>query len=114
MKKAFAAVLVPVALWAADVTGTWQFDVQTSEASGSPTFQLRQDGQKLTGTYQGMLGKADVRGTVKGAQVVIEFETEALGTKETVRYTGKLEGTDKISGKVTLGARSGTFTGRKK
>ena len=107
---AFTAILA----LGADVTGTWQMDVQTDQGSGSPTFVLRQAGEKVTGTYNGMLGKADVHGTVRGDELVIEFETDALGDKATVRYVGKLEGNDKVKGKVTLGDVGGTFTGTKK
>jgi hypothetical protein len=98
----------------ADVSGTWQMDVQTDQGSGNPTFVLRQQGEKLTGTYAGMLGKADVRGTVRGDEMIIEFETDALGEKTTVRYTGKLVGDTRVSGKVSLGEYTGTFTGSKK
>lgn len=98
----------------ADVTGTWQMEVQTDQGSGSPTFVLRQQGEKLTGTYAGLLGKTEVRGTVKGDEMVIEFETDALGDKATVRYTGKLEGDSKVAGKVSMGDFGGTFTGSKK
>ena len=89
-------------------------EVQTDQGSGSPMFVLKQDGEKLAGTYSGAFGKADVAGTVKGDEVTIEFEADFGGEKGTVRYTGKLEGDSKIKGKVTLGEYSGTFTGTKK
>jgi hypothetical protein len=46
--------------------------------------------------------------------MIIEFDTDAAGEKMTVRYTGKLEGESRVSGKVTLGPFGGTFTGTKK
>jgi hypothetical protein len=61
-----------------------------------------------------LFGKADVRGTVKGDEVVIEFEADAGDGKVTVRYTGKLEGDSKMKGKVSLAGFSGTFTGTRK
>ena len=114
MTKALAVLFLPLALVAADVTGLWQFDVQTDAGGGSPTFDLKQAGEKLSGTYQGLFGKAEVRGSVRNDEVIIEFDTDATGEKTTVRYSGKLEGSDKMSGKVTFGSMSGTFTGRKK
>jgi hypothetical protein len=115
MRKLVAMLAVAVSTaMGADVTGTWQFDVQTDQGTGTPTFLLRQQGEKLTGSYSGLLGKADIRGTVKGNDLVIEFETDATGEKITVRYAGKLEGDTKVSGKVTLGDFGGTFTGTKK
>lgn len=73
-----------------DVTGTWAFEVETSQGSGSPTFTFKQDGEKLTGQYQGMLGEAPVNGTVKGNQ--IEFSFKVSGQVEgTITYKGTIE-----------------------
>ena len=113
-KLALTLLLTAVAALCADISGTWQFEVQTDQGSGSPTFVLKQAGEKLTGTYSGAFGKADVRGTVKGDDVVIEFDAAAGGETGTVRYTGKLEGDSKMKGKVSLAEFSGTFTGTKK
>jgi hypothetical protein len=113
-KLALSFVLAVRGALAADVTGTWQFDVQTDQGSGTPTFVLRQRGEELTGSYSGALGQAQVRGSVKGEEMIIEFDTDAAGEKMTVRYTGKLEGESRVSGKVTLGPFGGTFTGTKK
>src|SRR6266436_1508120 len=60
------AVALSLAMLAADISGTWEFTVETSQGSGSPSFEFKQDGEKLTGTYSGMFGKAPISGTVKG------------------------------------------------
>ena len=115
MLRLLVIVCVTCALLvAADVSGTWIFDVQTDGGSGTPTFVLKQDGEKLSGTYEGMLGKAQIRGTVTGDEVVIEFDTDATGEKAVVHYAGKVEGNSKMKGTVRLGEYSGTFTARKK
>ncbi|MFV8227053.1 hypothetical protein ACNKXV_13975, partial [Christiangramia aquimixticola] len=49
-----------------DLTGTWTVDVQTDMGSGNPTFVLKQEGEKITGTYSGSLGDSQVTGTLKG------------------------------------------------
>lgn len=114
MRKLVILLLVAYSLFAADVTGKWQFSVQTAYGSGDPTFVLEQKGETLTGTYSGILGKANVHGTVKGDDVVIEFEA-GDPINGTVRYSGKLDASAaKISGKVQLGTvADGTFTGAK-
>lgn len=109
-----AVLLLPLALVAADVTGLWQFEVETASGSGNPTFDLKQSDDRLTGTYEGMFGKAPVRGSVRGDEVLIEFDTEATGEKITFRYTGRLEGSNKMSGKVAAGNLEGTFKAVKK
>ena len=62
--------------WAYDITGKWEFAVELDAGSGSPTFEFKQAGEKLTGTYNGLLGSAQLTGTVKGD--AIEFSFDAL------------------------------------
>jgi len=109
-----AFVSTACALLAADISGTWNMEVQTDQGSGSPVFVLKQAGEKLSGTYEGTLGKAEVRGSVKGSEVILEFDTDALGDKATVQYRGRLEGDSKMKGTVKLGDFGGTFSGVKK
>jgi len=96
---------------ATDVTGTWQTKVDLGGQSGSPTFVLKQDADKLTGKYSGAFGEADMKGTIKGDEVALEFEVSGF----TVHYQGKLssDGT-KIEGTCDYGGQaSGTFTATK-
>jgi len=99
-------------LAATDISGTWDATVQTSAGSGTPTFVLKQDGDKLTGTYSGTFGTAPVTGTVNGSDVTLEFTVS--GTK--AKYTGKIDGAGtKMEGTCDYGGQlSGTFTATKK
>jgi hypothetical protein len=96
-----------------DVTGDWEFTVETSEGSGDPSFSFKQDGEKLTGRYKGLFGEADLTGTVKGDK--IEFSFKVSGQIEgVITYTGTTDGKT-MTGKVDLaGAAEGTFTGKRK
>jgi hypothetical protein len=107
-----AVTLFAVNVFAADISGTWEANVQTSAGNGTPTFVLKQDGEKLTGTYAGTLGNAPVTGTVKGNDVTLEFDVS--GTK--VTYTGKIDSAGKkMEGTCDYGGQaSGTFTATKK
>jgi hypothetical protein len=107
-----AAASQPKANEKIDVTGTWNFQVETQAGSGSPTFTFKQEGEKLTGKYKGMLGEADLSGTVKGDQV--EFSFKISGQIEgTVTYTGTTNGKE-IKGKAKFAELGeGTFTGKK-
>lgn len=71
-----------------DVTGTWNFVVELDVGGGEPTFVFKQDGETLTGTYEGTFGSADVTGTVKGNE--IQFTFGAQGAEAT--YTGTIDG----------------------
>jgi hypothetical protein len=93
-----------------NVTGKWSMVVETSQGSGTPTFTLKQDGNKLTGTYSGFFGEAPVTGTVKGNDVEIKYTMRGSLTI----YKGKVDG-NKIVGTVDIGGgqATGTFDGMK-
>jgi len=96
----------------ADVTGAWSVTVETEAGSGNPSFTFKQEGEKLTGKYKGMLGESDLTGTVKGDK--IEFSFKVSGQVEgTVTYTGTTDGKT-MKGKLNLaGVGEGTFSGKK-
>jgi hypothetical protein len=106
-------VFCAAAVYAAvDLTGTWNVQVDLGGQKGSPTFNLKQDGEKLTGTYSGALGESAITGTVKGSDVTIDFE--ASGAK--IHYSGKVDKDGKkIAGDCDYGGQaSGTFVATKK
>ena len=112
MRTALVLLAAAVLLAGADISGTWNANVQTEMGSGTPVFVLKQSGEKLTGTYTGTLGEGPVAGSVKGQDVTIEFEVQGMK----IVYTGKLDaGGQKMQGKVEFaGMGSGTFTATKK
>src|SRR5579864_8330640 len=87
------------ALFAADISGTWSVAVTLDAGSGTATFVFKQAGEALTGTYTGVLGSADVKGTVKGNQVEWSFENSDAGK---ISYKGTLTGAT-IKGTVEYG-----------
>lgn len=95
-----------------DLTGNWNGQVETSAGSGSPTFTLKQAGEKLTGRYKGQLGEFDLTGTLVGDK--FEFSFKVSGQIEgTVKYAGTTDGKT-MNGKVDLaGVAEGTFSARK-
>ena len=114
MRRLVLLAFFSVAAFAADVTGTWNFNVETDAGSGNPTFVLKQSGEQLTGTYSGALVEAQVKGSVKGDKVEITFEVSPSGDAVKVVYSGTLDGDKKMKGTVKLGdLGSGTFTGQK-
>ena len=113
LRIALPAMALACATLAADISGSWEFTVNTSQGSGSPSFEFKQDGEKLTGTYSGLFGKAPISGTVKGDEVEFTFEVPNVDGK--VRYKGTLEGFTSMKGEVDYGdVGKGTFTAKKK
>lgn len=111
----FVIVALPLRAQTADVSGDWTFQVETAMGSGSPAITFKQDGEKLTGTYDGTLGKADFTGTIKGAAITFSFEVSAQGQAIDVTYTGTVDkNTMKGSVNMAGGQLSGSFTGTRK
>jgi hypothetical protein len=93
-----------------NVSGSWTMSVETDMGSGSPAFSLKQEGEKITGTYTGQLGDSQVTGTLKGNVIHLEFSIQG----NLITYDGTASSTE-MSGKVKLGEMaSGTFSGKKK
>jgi hypothetical protein len=107
-----AAATPPKSTGTIDITGAWVFQVETQAGSGSPNFTFKQDGEKLTGKYKGLLGESDLTGTVKGDQV--EFSFKVSGQVDgTVTYTGTTDGKE-MKGKAKFAELGeGTFTAKK-
>src|SRR5262245_8907665 len=107
-----AAATAPAA--GIDISGNWAFTVQTDAGSGSPTFTFKQDGDKLTGTYSGAFGSANLKGTLKGSEISFSFTADAGGQSAEITYTGKLLNKDSMEGTVRLGGfGDGAWTGKR-
>ena len=84
---------------AADISGTWQLTVETSQGTGSPTVVFQQTGEQLTGTFNSQIfGETKLTGTVKGNAVEFGFEGNAEGQKIKVSYKGTIEGPTTMKG----------------
>ena len=98
---------------AVNVTGSWNFTVETSQGSGNPTFTFKQEGETLTGTYKGQFGEAPLKGTVKGNDITFTIKVNAQGQDLEITYTGKVDG-NTMKGKAVLGPiGEATFTAKK-
>ena len=116
MRHALVLFFVMAAsLFGADLTGTWTADVQTDAGSGTPTFEIKQDGDKLSGVYRGQLGEEKISGQVKGNHVTWTFKLSQGTESMEVKYEGEVQSDGTMKGKVALGTMaSGTWTAKKK
>jgi hypothetical protein len=73
-----------------------------------------QDGEKLTGQYEGQLGTSDLEGTVKGAAIEFSFTINVQGQQAPVTYQGTVD-RDSMKGTMNIGGMlNGTFTATRK
>jgi hypothetical protein len=97
------SVELPASATAANIAGTWAVTIHYPPPDGDylATYVLKQDGEKITGTYHGMYGPADVTGTVKSDDVALTVTVQLPGGPNTARFTGKVSSATKMSGTVT-------------
>ena len=108
------ALLLAGTCLAANVTGAWNFAVELDAGSGNPKFTFKQDGEKLTGTYEGLLGKIDLAGTVKGNAIEFSFTASGQGQSAKVLYKGAIESDSRMKGTAEYGEfGKGTWTATK-
>ncbi len=110
--KTLATLVVAFGLSAsaADLTGTWNCNVETDMGSGTPVFELKQTGDAIKGTYTGALGEAEVTGKVTGSKFEYSFKFD----QGMVVYTGEIDG-NQTKGAVNLaGQATGKFTCKRK
>jgi len=96
---------------AADLSGEWSLSVQIMGQAAGNTVILQQDGDQLSGEYNGRLGgEGDIEGSVAGDE--ISFSVVADPT--VLSYTGTLQEDGTITGSVDFGGTKGTFVGTKR
>ena len=105
-----ATTLVVPAREPAKVAGKWNGALQLEAISSRPTLTFVQDGEKLTGTYQGYYGASPIEGTVKEKEINFTVTYTIEGSKIQAVFTGTVDG-DSMGGRVEFeGAGSGTWS----
>ena len=94
----------------AKVAGKWNVTLQLESITGHPVITLKQDGEKLTGTYEGRYGVSDLKGSIKDKEIEFTVIVLAEGTRVEGVFSGKVDG-DSMSGSVEFeGAGDGTWS----
>jgi hypothetical protein len=96
-------VFVSAVAWAAgNPTGKWTWKQMGQNGEVAMTLELKQDGEKLTGTLmrEGSDMKSEIKeGTVKGDDIAFVVVREFNGQERKTQYKGKIDG-DAIKGNV--------------
>ena len=87
----------------ADVSGEWDFTLQTPRGERTSTITIVQDGEKITVTMPGFRGgEVTGEGTVKGNEIEWSITRSTPQGEFTVTYKGTVEGTA-MSGTAEMG-----------
>ncbi|MBS1835166.1 MAG: hypothetical protein JST65_20775 [Acidobacteria bacterium] len=112
MRKLFlSVVLLATSVSAAELTGLWGCEVESDMGSGTPTFDLKQEGLTIKGAYSGALGEAPVTGRVDGTNFEFSFQFD----QGKVIYRGQQAADGSLKGSIDFaGQASGKFACKKK
>lgn len=112
-----ALIAVAAFAWADHhVDGTWEAKIETPRGTSEVTFELKQEGEKLTGTVTGRMGKTDIQdGKVDGDTITFTQAMEGRGRSFTFHYNGKVSGdTIQFTREVKDMGRKQEFTAKRK
>jgi hypothetical protein len=80
-----------------NAAGVWKWSL--AGQTGDTILKLKQEGEKLTGSYTNQFGGAEImEGSLKGEDLTFKVKREMSGQAFVIKYSGKLAG-DKITGK---------------
>lgn len=97
-----------------NVSGKWRFQVETNQGTGEPEFDLKQKGERLTGTYTGLFGTQSITGTVKGNRLSMTIEGDYNGQTIVSTYKGKITSFNSMEGIVNFNEQiEATWTAKK-
>jgi len=88
----------------ANVTGSWNIKVSGHAGTADQKMDLKQDGNKVSGTFKGPRQSGTIEGTVDGDN--IKFRVKAFVPME---YVGTVDG-DTMKGTLTGRGKTGNWT----
>lgn len=98
-----------------DLSGRWQLAVVTDNGTGYPILELKQEGDKVTGTYtSNAMGSRTIAGTVYGDTLSFVLSPSGAGEGMVLTYTARIVTADSLNGYVDFAGQGGAnFTGRR-
>lgn len=119
MSRLFSAICALTLLLGAtvyaqgNVSGSWELSINGPEGVINANADLKQDGEKLTGTITAPQGSAEMTGTMKGKALMLTFSMQGPQGPLEIKVNGEVEG-DSIKGILDFGMGMADFTAKKK
>jgi hypothetical protein len=112
-KLVLSLAVFAVAAFAADIDGTWKAETKTPDGQArTSTFVLKADGNKLTGTVQGMRGDPGPieNGKIDGNKFSFNVVRKTQNGEFKMAYKGTVSGAElKLSATMNMGGEERTF-----
>jgi hypothetical protein len=108
-----ALALSTMAYAQSSVAGAWELSINGPEGVLNATADLKQDGDKLTGTITSPQGSVDLKGTYKDKKVELAFSIQGPNGAMDIKVNGEVDGSD-MKGIIDFGMGMADFTAKKK
>ena len=103
---AFAATATAAVLH--DLTGRWQLAVVTDNGTGYPILELKQEGDRVTGSYtSNAMGARTISGRVYGDTLSFTLSPSGAGEGMVLTYTARIVTPDSLNGYVDFAGQGG-------
>jgi hypothetical protein len=97
-----------------DVSGVWELTVESQDGTAHPVITLKQDGQQITGSYEGKIGARSLTGSLKNNEITFVVKLKFREVDYDVTYTGTVEN-DSMKGSIRFGdAGRGSWTAKRR
>src|SRR5262249_24859491 len=87
----------------AKVAGDWNLTLESANGTATPSATFKQDGENLTGTYNGRFGESPLQGTIKGNAIKFTVSITTPNGDIQLEYSGTVDG-DAMKGTVAFGS----------
>lgn len=99
----------------ANISGTWGSEFDSQVGKQTYTYDLKVDGNALTGHSKSNFGESDLKGTVDGDKVTFVENLNYEGQALAITYTGQIVSANEIKFKRDVGGQGGEeFTAKRK
>jgi hypothetical protein len=96
-----------------NVTGAWDLSINGPEGAITAVANLKQDGEKVTGTIESPQGTAELNGTMQGKALNISFTIAGPNGSLDIKVNGEVDGAS-MKGIIDFGMGMADFTAKKK
>ncbi|HYE87973.1 MAG TPA: hypothetical protein VEA16_16530 [Vicinamibacterales bacterium] len=95
------------------VSGAWDLIVNGPEGPINATANLKQDGEKLSGSIETPQGTAEMAGSLKGKALNLSFSIQGPQGPLEIKVNGEVDGAS-MKGIIDFGMGMAEFTAKKK
>jgi hypothetical protein len=95
------------------VAGSWELSINGPEGPITATADLKQDGEKVTGSITSPQGSTELSGTFTGKTLALAFQIQSPQGALDIKVNGEVAGSD-MKGVIDFGMGMADFTAKKK